>query len=84
MELKYIRYVTNSRGMLGEHWKKPVNHGLEVNDLLAFRGNCTRKIHCIVFIKRLEIAARSFTRKDGFKAVIKVYLLFTDSSYDAW
>jgi len=42
MESKYIRYVTNSRGMLGEHWKKPVNHESQVDDLLAFRGNPTR------------------------------------------
>ena len=84
MESKYIRYVTNSRGMLREHWEKPVNHEPGVYDLLAFRGNPTRKMHCIVFVKRLEEAVRSFTIKDGFKAVIKVYLLFTDSSYDAW
>ena len=36
-----------------------------------------RKMQSIGFIKRLEVAARSFTRKDGFKAVIKVCLPFT-------
>ena len=36
-----------------------------------------RKMQSISFIKRLDVATRSFTRKDGFKAVIKVCLPFT-------